>query len=330
MAHSEKEPSTFENPKTAGMKFKTLFFLCIVIGAAYAAFHFFKSKKSQPFDAELIRIDTTRVTSLLISLPNDQAEITLQRENGVWIASNGQINIRATSETTSSMLRALTNFKIREVIAQSSADWAAYALTEARATRIRVYANNQLLEDFMIGKSEIHPETEARISYLRLTDEDEVYAVEGILSNHFGYDFSDFRNKTILQMEPNLTMVSFEVTLPDTTFTYVRTPEGWQVNEMKLDSGRVESYLNSLRQISGEVFADDFDEVQGGSLLFSTLTLQPENGGEPFVIQCYRDSTRSMPFIIHSSQNPDAYFASDSLGIFARIIASLHQLTNGH
>jgi hypothetical protein len=94
-------------------------------------------------------------------------------------------------------------------------------------------------------------------------------------------------------------------------------------NTLPLDSTKVAGYLNVLRNISGTEFADDFDELQSNNYQYKTLTVKGNNILEPFIVRCYRDSTREKVYILHSNQNSDAYFASDSAGVYQRLFKGI-------
>lgn len=308
------------------MKDRTILMIAAILLAVFFGMRYYFSVKQSPdFSAPLIQIDSARVTTLFIAPPENETEIALRREEGYWIASNGQIHIKTSPEVISRILGTITNIRTKLVVTQKPAAWSDYEVLEASGTRIRVYEGQKLLEDFIVGKTKTTPEG-ATLTYLRLTDENEVYAIEETLKGVFNLNFNDFRSKEILNLSSSIPILAFEWQTQDTLLSFQRADAGWQLGGIKLDSLSVEKYLRNIRTISGETFADDFDEVQGADLLFEVLTIPNNQADEPFVISCYLDTTRQMPFIIHSTQNRDAYFASDSTGIYQRIFKKLQAL----
>ena len=308
------------------MKDRTILMIAaILLVLFFGARYYFSLQQSPDFSAPLIQIDTAGVTTLFIAPPGEETEIALRREDGNWIASNGQIHLKTSQEVISAILGAIADVRIKLVVTQKPGEWADYDVLESTGTRIRVYEGQKLLEDFIVGKTQTTPEG-LTFTHLRLTDEDEVYAIDGSLKNIFKLNFNDFRSKEILNIIPEVNISEFEWQNPDTVLFFQRGETGWLQGATTLDSLEVEKYLRNLHQVSGEAFADDFDEVQGAKLLFEVLTIPNNQTDEPFVISCYRDTTRQLPFIIHSSQNRDAYFASDSMGIYQRIFKNLQTL----
>lgn len=308
------------------MKDRTILIIAVILLALFfGARYYFSLRQSPDFSAPLIQIDTAAVTTLFIAPPGEETEIALRREDGNWIASNGQIHLKTSQDIITAILGAIANVRTTLIVTQKPGEWADYDVLESTGTRVRVYEGQKLLEDFIVGKTQTTPEG-LTFTHLRLTDEDEVYAINGSLKNIFKLNFNDFRSKQILNIISEVNIGEFEWQSPDTLLQFQRTDTGWRQGEMILDSLKVEKYLRSLRNISGNYFADDFDEVQDADLLFEVLTIPNNQTDEPFVISCYRDTTRQMPFIIHSSQNRDAYFSSDSTDIYQRIFKNLRIL----
>lgn len=299
------------------MKSRTFLLLAMVILAMYGISRWLSNRGGRDFSADLVRVDTAQVTLITIAAPQ-RAEISLQREGRLWIASNRQTTIKTPPEKINRVLGALATVKMDSVVAHQASTWAEYGLTDEAGTRVRAYAEDKLLEEFIIGKAVSDVQTESSASYLRFPEEAEVYAVKGALAERFQIDFDALRDKRVLRIPAEATINVLEIMTPDTTLQYTATQ----------DSAYFEHYLRVLRDISGKHFADDFDEVQGESLWFRTLTLRTARGEDSLVIHCYRDTLREMPFIIRSSQNPDAYFASDSTGVFKMLFLALSDFEN--
>lgn len=307
------------------MRSGVLISILILAGAGYGLFQLFSSKKEAIFQANLIAVDTAMVSSVLLSNnPHSGTDLSFLRENEDWIISNEQIHIKVSATIMQELLKMVTAVKTNEVVAKDRKSWKIYGVDELQGVRIRLYNEKKLLEDFVVGKSDTNPQTQEPLSYLRLTGEDEVYVVMGNIAAVFGQNFTDARSRLILQLAPSVEITELKYQLPDTTWHFIQTSEGWKSGDLLLDSIPIIRYLQQLRHISGDVFADDFDEVQGSKHLYQTLTIQGKNIEEPLVITCYRDTTLQMQFIIHSSQNPEAFFESDSTGIYKKIFRNVN------
>ncbi len=306
------------------MKDRTILIIAgIALMIYFAARFYFSSRQDASFNATLIRIDTAMVSSILITPPGEQTDIVIRREGALWIASNGHTNIKAKPDAMNALLGLLTHIRIQAVATQKPSEWQDYNVQEQVGMRVRVYRSQELLEDFIIGKTRITPEG-TTLSYLRLTGEDEVYAVTGSIARHLSLSFNDFRNNLILRTEGSINALDWHIA--DTLLQIRRNERGWFCGKIEIDSLKMANYLRSLRFVFGDVFADDFDEVKGEKLLFEKIVIFDSTTVEPFVLSCYRDTTRVLPFVIRSNQNTEAFFASDSLGVFHNLFQPLRDL----
>lgn len=324
--------------KQQTMKNKTLFIIFFVLLGIYGASQMFSGKKQRSFKTELIQVDTSLVTSLnLYPKAEKGGEIILKREQSGWIASKDNINTKAVKNVVDALLKELTLIKTTRVAAKKPEKWPEYEVEENKGTRVKVYQGDQLLEDFMVGRINFKqrpqqpgmPQTGGQqgisaTTFVRLNGEDEVYAVEGFLGMTFNRDFSAFRNKQVLKMSPEQQITAFNFE-SETPANFNKSSGKWMLNDSKtpLDTLKINNYLNTLRNISGDEFADNFDDTRKNDLLVNKLTLGGNNMLQAIEILAYYDSTQVKPFIIHSNYNPDAYFASDSTGIYAKIFQSI-------
>lgn len=303
------------------MNNKLLLIVFLVLLGVYGLTKVFSGKKDQSFKTELIAIDTSAVNQIIINTKGPETEeITLKKEGENWIASNGQLNVKAPANVVSSILGNLVLIKTKRVAANKPEKWTEYELDEGQATRVQVFKDEKLMEDFLVGRFSFNQQTRSGISFIRLNGENEVYAVDGFQTLTFGQGFDSYRNKEIVKMTPEMNITEFAYESPDTTLKFFLANDTWTVNgTIPLDSTKVGNYLNVLRNVSGTEFADDFDELQSSNFAHKKLTIKGDNFLEPFVVSCYRDTTREKEYIIRSNQNTEAFFASDSAGVYQRI-----------
>lgn len=88
------------------------------------------------------------------------------------------------------------------------------------------------------------------------------------------------------------------------------------------------NYLNGLKDLSSENFADDFDETKGNELLYKSLVFKGNTDSVPLTINCYRDTTREKTFILCSGYNHESWFESDAAGLYKIVFSKLEQLLN--
>ena len=125
-----------------------------------------------------------------------------------------------------------------------------------------------------------------------------------------------------------MSVTEFSYETPDTTLNFSLNNNIWTLNgTLPLDSTKIAGYLNTLRNIAGSEFADDFDELQSSNFAHKKLTIKGDNILEPFVVSCFRDTTREKEYIVHSNFNKESFFASDSAGVFQRLFKDVVDFT---
>ncbi|MCB0585239.1 MAG: DUF4340 domain-containing protein [Phaeodactylibacter sp.] len=315
------------------MNNKILLIVLVALLAIYGLSRLFSGNKKTTFKAELIQVDTAAVSSITISPRGEEPPFTLKKEGGQWIATRDALSTKASQGAIQSLLGNLSLIKTKRIAAKSKDKWAEYQVVDSAGTRIQVYGGGgDLLEDFIIGKFDFQQAPQPQqpmqfqqqqqpiiTSFIRLSGENETYAVEGMQVLSMGQGFDSYRNKNLLKMKKEMEVNAFEYQLGDSLLRFQKTMDGWATDGIVLDSMKVENYLNVLRNLSGTTFADDFDELSAGQYPQQQLTISGNNIEEPFRITVYRDTTREKPFVIFSNYNPETYFASDSSGIYSKL-----------
>jgi hypothetical protein len=285
----------------------------------YGASKMFSGKKETSFKTELIEIDSASVSKIEIS-PKGGDAFVLQKTGEEWLATQDGLSVKANQATVGSMLSSLKKVKTKHIAAKSKDKWESYEVDEANASKIKLSSGDKALQSFYVGRFSFNQQARTATSYLRLEGEEEVYAVDGFQGMAFNRTFEDFRNKQLARTTPEVEFTSVTINYGDRNLDLAKTPQGWTSGEVLLDSMKVENYLNQFRNLSGENFADDFDPAMSSSLPKQSVTLQGNNLVAPIEITVFEDASRTAPYLIVSSINPDSYFSSDSSGLYSKII----------
>ena len=309
------------------MNNKTLFIVFLVLLAIYAVTKVFPGKQDRSFKTELIEVDTAAVSSIIIDPKGEIPEFTLTRSENGWIGSNGTLNVKVPAAKVQGILSTLSLIKTKQIAAKKEEKWKEFEVEESNGTRIQVYTNSKKEEDFIVGKFNFNPQTQSAISFVRLNGEVEIYAVDGFLTMTLGQDFNSYRDKTFLTLNPGVEITSFSYELPEGALTFSKASGQWMLNEeVALDSTKVANYLAGFQQLNGTTFADNFDDLRAQTLPTKTIRMQGNNLLEPIEIQCFVDTTQlEQPFVLHSNYS-DAYFSSDSTGLYQTIFKDISDL----
>ncbi len=301
-------------------KHLVIIFIMLLVAVYFSRKQFGKRERS--FESVLIEADTAAISSIVIQTPGE-SEFSLMKESGKWILTDGRRNISAETEPVRQLLAAMTKVETRQVIAKDKSLWSVYGVDEAHATRVRLYENSRLTEDFLLGAEDLDAASQSTIAFLRISGENTVYVVDGFQMSHVGKNFNSYRNRLLLRMKREMEMTGFHWESPDTTLVFERGANGWTLGGTVLDSMAVEDYLNTFRNITAEDFADDFDDLEAEDKLHKKLIIKGKNMPESFEITCFADAARRPPYVLVSSQNPRTFFSSDSTGLYGKIFPKL-------
>ena len=303
------------------MNNKKLMLVLLVLVGIYGLSQVFSSEKDRSFNSDLIQLDTAAVNSLVLNTKADGFEtVKLQKENGNWLISKNNFTTKASSNAVNNLFNSLTTIKAKRIVAKNPDKWVDYEVEEGKGSRIQVFENGTVKEDFILGRFNFNQQTRSATSYIRLNNENEVYAIDGMTTMGLTQNFDAFRNKQLVSVNTNdLKIIRIEDNNSENSLELKKLNNTWSIDENPVDSTKIAEFTKGLANLAGAEFINDFDELKANELLFQQLTITADNLIEPISIQCYQDTARAKPFIIHSSQNPDAYFASDAAGIYARL-----------
>jgi len=187
---------------------------------------------------------------------------------------------------------------------------------------VKAYQDNNVLADFIVGRFNFNQQTRQALSYVRLTEEEEVYAVDGFLSMTFGQDINAFRNKQILKIDGVDAVNGIQLQSGDTALNFQKLNGNWVLNnEQPVDSTKMATYLSGLLFVAGNTFADDFTPSSNPE-----QSLRIQAGATPVTINAFPDANGEKDFVIQSSQFPEALFSSDSSGIYNRLFTKLTEV----
>lgn len=298
-------------------KNKVLIIVFGVLVLIYLGNRFIGSDNERNFKSELVSLDTAAVTKVVVmAKANDAKPVTLSKENNQWSVSNGAMSDKADQRIANNMLVSLRQLNPQRLVANSSKKWSQYEVNDSLGTRVQIYSGEELLSDLMIGKFTFNQQARTAATFVRLSNEEEVYTVDGFLSSTFNQDFNGFRDKTFINTVPdNLTSLKFAYP-GDSSFSLSKVSDKWQMNGVSVDSTAVIRYLNGLRKLDQSEFEDDFKASQAPVY---TLTIDGNNMNS-IVVKGFRKDDE---IILNSTLNPDAYFKEGNLNVFEKVFVSL-------
>ncbi|MEM9824361.1 MAG: DUF4340 domain-containing protein [Bacteroidota bacterium] len=306
------------------MNNKYLFAIFGALLALYFASQLFSTKKERSFKAELVQVDTSAVDKIVLQTKADQyATVTLEKVEDNWRATKGNKSVTAMSPAVQALLGQLVMVKAKRIAAKTEEKWGEYEVDEANGNRIQVFAGDRSLCNFVIGRFSFDQNTRTATSFLRLQDAPDVYAIDGFLSMSFGQGFNAYRLRDLVKLRAeDITNISF-----GDGQALQKGPDGWLSGEgTALDSTEVANYLSGMSNITGSNFIDDFDASGIAPENIQQMTIKANNALQAIVISAYKREDAELPYVIHSSINPDAYFTSKAEDLYAKLFKTVDSL----
>lgn len=267
---------------------------------------------------ELVKLDTAKVTEVRVtSSGEDRKTVKLTRENKTWIVTSDDKKYKVDVNAIKGLLNGVGSVQAERMVSRKKEKWESFSVDD-KATVVSVYYGSDKEAEFHIGKTGFNqppgggnPMSGGNFSpytYVRLSDEDEVYIVNGFLGSTFNRALNDWRDKSLLRVPRDLvTKVSFNY--PDSGFVAVKQDSIWTTGTQTADLNKMSSYLGMLSYRNANTFADDFQSTAPAD-----VTIQVEGAGnELSTIEGWR---RENQWIIRSSLQPDVFFSEDAADVF--------------
>jgi len=279
-------------------------------------------KSEQTLRTELVEIDTSRVTSILLYPRAEQGkELEFSRSGSAWDVSMEGTTAPANRDQVRNILAELRNLKIEQLVARSSDSWNDYQVNDSLGTRIVVREGKNTTMDLVVGRFHYQPAPQQGYNmyqqnrgtgktYIRLTGEEEVYLADGFLAMSVNQGFNRWRDQTVTRV--NTSSVSRIICdyPADSGFIAEKTDAGWLVGGLPADSASMASYLNRLRR---KTHSDFSDGAQPAAEPDFRVTFEGENMPAQSVRAFMQtDST----LLLNSSANPDTWFRLTPDGLF--------------
>src|SRR5512145_2891390 len=121
------------NTKTLAIAFGALLVLVIAI-------QLFKGGKESDrnFASQLFTVDTSKVSSIIITPKGNSDEIKLTRSGNTWTFQSKGKTYKPEKGIVGAMLNELLNIKADRVAATEKSEWSQYELTDTSSTRVKV------------------------------------------------------------------------------------------------------------------------------------------------------------------------------------------------
>lgn len=320
-----------------------LFFATLVVGILVRQAPW---KSASIFQTGLIRIDTAEVTQITLLLPpaaiDDKmadAELTMERNESGWAATQGIRSSVAPGQQVSLMLEALSLVQSVRIVKTSLPDTLGLGITER--LRVQVFHETEQIEMFEIGREVMEEGRPA--TYIRLVDHGGIYLVHGALRSIFLKNLNDFRVTSVIDFDPNA-VTAIRVKFPGDSAWMVYnlikndTTGFWHSPEIPLTDipgDSIQMRLQRLSLLNGSPFADNFDESRERETAWAQIALFL-NPTDSILLRAFYMKPPDLPdeismlkagglplYVVHSSRNPYNYFAPADTLLLRRLFLEM-------
>lgn len=299
----------------------------VLLLLAVAAVQISKNKKGErSFKAELLEFDTNEVISInLQKQSTGEQSFIIVMEDEKWIVKANGKSYDADSDLIKGMIDELADLKAVQKVAANKDKWESFEVSDSSGIRVIISNDRKVIGDLYIGRFSYNQATRKPKTYVRLSKEKDVFAVEGYLSMTFNRDLNGLRDKSIFRgNKKDFTRISVHYPA-DSSFTLIKEEAGWFINGQIADSTQTSNYLSSLAYLTGSEFRDD---VEPSVLTGSPISIILEgNNMTPVEISARRTEDGST--IILSNANPQSVFNGDTGELFTKIFVGPERFLSG-
>ena len=286
-------------------------------------------KERATFKNSIVDLDTSTVSKIILNNRISEGNtVEFNKSNRKWIVQHGKVKSAADEGAVQNIFSEVISIKPQSLAAIDQSRWKEFDLTDSLATRIRfLNSKGRILADIMIGKLDFKKPDKPNggfsgnnvkmTSYVRLHDEKEVYAIDGLIPFSFNVKFEDWRDKTFIRYNMSeITYISY-ICPADSSYKLIRKDSIWYSDNLKADSSEIYNYLKTIALLHGQEFKDDF--IPSLNPVYQILFQATNSAG--FSIRCYEGGS-SGEYIFNSSLYPDVYFIDRKNLLFKQLFKS--------
>lgn len=301
-----------------------LFSLLVII---YGASQYFQQQRSNRFHSVLLDFIPKEVIKIDIHKAGSPPFSILRYEDR-WLLTQQNVNEAATTDAVEDLLRRLRDIRTSALVSQKESDLETFGLGPKQGILLCLHFPEEASSCVRIGRYTYSEEEKTVQAYTRLENQKEVFTINGLALSMFSGDLAAFRRNQLLRSEA--TTDSLRFSFASDTLLVVRNNQN-QVHLNNQEAGDSLLWLNYLQQLNdlkGRDFADDINELSIDSLRYWQLTIY--QGNDSLILDCYRDTSRQAPYLLHSKQFKSTWISSDSSGLHAQLIHPWLKWINHH
>jgi hypothetical protein len=266
---------------------------------------------------DLISLDTAGVDEIKILTQKQAGEIKLSRQGTDWKVANAELQNETDRGLVNSFLGSIKSLKPLRLATRKKEKWEEFNVGE-KGIHATVYSAGKKQADIIVGKTGFSQG--GSYTYVRLSDENETYAVEGFLESSFNRSYNDWRNKTILKLKKeDITAITYQYPA-DSGFVLERRDSVWYAANAVADKNKVDILLNQLT-------FKNLTEFQTGFIASEAPTITVKIDGKAGTLITVKGwKIAEQQWVINSSLQKDVYFSAPVASILSDLLIAKDKL----
>lgn len=282
------------------------------------------------FRDNMLDIDPEIVTEVYITAPDQPAPTHLKKENGQWKVLVNEKSYTADTNAINGMLVQLDKLQTKRFAGKGKDVWEKFELTDSLGTRVDLFKDGKELASLVFGKFEYTQPPQGQqqpqfrqqqgemSTFIRRTDEKEVYVVDGFLKMTIARNTSAYREKDLVGVsKADISRVTFHY--PDGKMELSKPGGQWLIDGMPADSVKTEKYLGTLGRLNSSNFMDEGLAVNAAS---HSLIIEGNNF-QPIEIKAWPVADTTIGHVLSSSKIPDTYFDGAKSSLFEKVMVDI-------
>jgi len=270
---------------------------------------------------ELVKLDTAEISEIRMTSSGDQPKLVkLIRAENKWTVVQDDKTYPADKSSVNNILSTVADLNAVRMVSRKKEKWDSYNVGE-KGTNVSVYVDGSPKAEFRVGKTGFNQNPTQQqfgrqgieaFTYVRMTDEDEVYMVNGFLEASFNKSVNDWRDRSFLRFAPaEVSKVSFQYPA-DSSFVLEKRDSVWVNGNENADKAKVDAYVREFSYRSETSFADTFSATSAPtySIRFDGVS------GTLATVEAWRQDTN---WYLRSSRQPDVVFLNNDQSTMSRL-----------
>ena len=294
--------------------------LVILVGIVVVNKMFLSKKSERNFKEILVTIDTTNISEISFIPKQSTDEITFVKKSNNWFVKSGDNEYNASSRNIKGLLSELAKLKPKSVVGRKKETWAKFEVNDSLGTKLKVKEGSKLVADLVVGKFSYKQTNGPQggqnyiiTSYVRLTNDKDIYAIDGQLSLMFNKDVNSYRNTEVAHfVKENVTEII--INTPNGNTTTAKQNNTWLTNGEQADSLAIDKYLSSITNLTNRNFINDSGDLSNPMYSFK---IKGNNFNEIEINAYPKDSVSSY---LVSNQNLGTVFEDKNNEIINKLL----------